>query len=425
MMSVKQDFDFIWWKHGVIYHIYPRSFYDSNNDGIGDLKGIIEKLDYLKVLGVSAIWLSPIYESPLNDYGYDIQDYRSIDKSYGDMEDFKNLLFHAHQKGIRVIMDMVMNHTSHMHKWFIESSESKENDKRDWYIWKDGKKGKAPNNWKSVFGGSGWEWDSKTEQYYFHSFLKEQPDLNWRNKELQHTFYQEIKFWLDMGVDGFRLDVINFIIKDRKFRNNRRFPSNLFFNRKMYNRNRPKSIRIVRALRQILDQYDQRMLVGEIYTPPPGDNKIVNDYLSNGEDALNLAFNFSLIFRYWSSKRYARYIREVESSIPEKAWPCHVLSNHDLLRSYNRFGMGMHKADKAKILAVLLLTLRGTPFIYYGEEIGMQNQKIKRKHISDPLGKKFWPLFSGRDKSRTPMQWTNEENGGFTKGTPWLPLNRD
>jgi len=415
----------IWWKHGVIYQLYPRSFMDSNDDGIGDLRGVIEKLDYLKKLGIAAIWLSPIYQSPMEDYGYDIVDYRSIDPSYGTMDDFKELLSLAHQKGIRIIMDMVMNHSSHLHRWFIESKSSLDNPKRDWYIWKAKRNGKVPTNWKSAFGGSVWQWDQHTQQYYLHSFLKGQPDLNWRNKKLREAFFDVFKFWLDLGVDGFRLDVINFIVKDKKFRDNMGSIWSWSFNAKLYSRNRDSSIKIVRNLRQLVDRYDDRMLVGEIYTPPPGNNKTVINYLGDGDNALHLAFDFSLIFRFWNAHSYYKCIQSWEDNLPVKGWPSYVLSNHDILRSYNRLGIGNNKAAKAKISAILLLTLRGTPFIYYGEEIGMQNQKIKKRHIRDPLGKKLWPFFSGRDKSRTPMQWSDKKNGGFSKSKPWLPSNRN
>lgn len=421
--SEEKNDGWIWWKHGVIYHIYPRSFKDSNNDGVGDIQGIIEKLDYLSGLGIDAIWLSPIYDSPDFDFGYDVKNYRKIHPVFGKLEDFKLLLNQAHERGIRVIMDMILNHTSHLHPWFVESSSSKNNPKRDWYIWRDAKKGKTPNNWKSTFIGSAWEWHDDTKQYYLHSFLKEQPDLNWRNEELQKVFFEEIKYWLDIGVDGFRLDVINLIVKDKKFRDN---PSIFRFidrQEQLYTRNRPASYKIVRKLRKLLDQYKDKVSVGEIYSTPPGNPSIAASYLGRGNDALHLTFDFSLIFRRWNARSYYLAIRKWLQVIPKKGWPCFVFSNHDLHRSINRFGTGANKEEKAKITATLLLTLKGTPFIYYGEEIGMHNVKIDRKDIMDPLGKRYWPFYSGRDSARTPMQWNPEDYAGFSNTKTWLPID--
>jgi alpha-glucosidase len=421
----EQKDEWIWWKHGVIYHIYPRSFYDANGDGVGDLEGIIQKLDYLSELGVTAIWLSPIYDSPNHDFGYDVKDYRKIHPSFGTLDDFKKLLKKAHKKGIRIIMDLIMNHTSIYHPWFIESSSSRSNPKRDWYIWKDAKNGKAPNNWKSAFIGSAWEWHEDTGQYYMHSFLKEQADLNWRNEDMQMAFFEEIQYWLDLGVDGFRLDVINLIIKDKKFRDNPQVFR--FINRQvqLYTRNRPASYKIVRKFRKLLDSYNDKMSVGEIYSTPPGNPAIAASYLGKGEDALHLTFDFSLIFRRWSARSYYLAIRRWMNFIPKKGWPCFVLSNHDLHRSINRIGIGGNKNEKAKIAATLLLTMKGTPFIYYGEEIGIPNVKIDRKDIKDPLGKRYWPIYSGRDSARTPMRWTDGENAGFSTANPWLPVGDD
>jgi alpha-glucosidase len=423
-MERQQTEKWIWWKHGVIYHIYPRSFKDSGGDGIGDIRGIISKLNYLSDLGVDGIWLSPVYVSPMVDFGYDVSDYREIDPVYGTLEDFKMLIEAAHDLGIRIICDMILNHTSDRHPWFLESRASKENPKRDWYIWKDGRNGRPPNNWKSAMGGSAWEFDEITGQYYCHSFFKEQPDLNWRNPCLAGAFFDEIKFWLDFGVDGFRLDVINFIVKDKKFRDNPYFFGIPVFQRHIFTRNRPKSHKIVRELRKLVDRYPDRVLVGEIYTLPPGNSKIAASYLANG-NGIHMAFDFSLIFCKWDARKYYECIHAMYSHIPEQGWPCNVLSNHDLFRSFDRFPWRLFKVEKARVAAALLLTLRGTPFIYYGEEIGMRNTRISYRNIQDPLGKRFWPLFSGRDKARTPMQWNSAKNAGFTDGDPWLPVNVD
>ncbi|NPD45160.1 MULTISPECIES: alpha-glucosidase [unclassified Lentimicrobium] len=413
--------DFIWWKHGVIYHIYPRSFYDTNNDGIGDLQGVIEKIPYLKELGVDAIWLSPVYPSPFKDSGYDISDYTSIDSSYGDLADFRLLLNKAHASGIKIIMDLVMNHTSDQHPWFLESSSSIDNPKRDWYIWGKPKDGQVPNNWKSVFGKSAWQYEEQTQSYYLHSFFKEQPDLNWRKKAMREQYFKEIEFWLNLGVDGFRLDVINMIGKDRKLRDNPSLLRFLLTDSHWFNRNRPRSYKIVRKLRKLVDSYPDKVLIGEVFNPPPGDAKLVASYLGNGKDSLHMAFDFSLFFKRWDAKKFYKSIAKLQKEIPVKAWPCFVLSNHDLSRGMNRFGK--HKYEKAKIAALLLLTIRGTPFIYYGEEIGMSNIKLKRNTIVDPLGLKYWPFYKGRDRSRSPMQWNASKNAGFSYHEPWLPIN--
>ena len=423
-MEPKQPEPWTWWKHGVIYHIYPRSFFDSNGDGVGDIPGIISRLDYISELGVDGIWLSPVFLSPNADFGYDVSDYRSIDPSYGTMDDFNMLIEKAHEHGLRLILDMILNHTSDQHPWFRESSSSKFNSKRHWYIWRDGYNGGPPNNWKSSVGGSAWEFDERSGQYYYHSFFKEQPDLNWRNPMLPRLFFDELKFWLDKGVDGFRLDVINLIVKDKKFRDNPYLFGLPFFQKHVFTRNRRKSLKIVIEIRKQLDQYKDRVLVGEIYTMPPGNSEIAASYLADGK-GIHLAFDFSLIFRSWGARNYYKCIRDWYTNIPEQGWPCNVLSNHDLFRSIDRFPWRRNKEEKARIAAALLLTIKGTPFIYYGEEIGMRNTKIAYSDIKDPLGKRFRPFFSGRDKARTPMQWNPGLHGGFTLGHPWLPVNAD
>ena len=416
--------DWVWWKHGVIYHIYPRSFYDANHDGIGDLQGILEKLDYLQEMGVSAIWLCPIYQTNHVDFGYDVSHYRKIDPVFGTLEDFKKLLSEAQQRNIKVIMDLVLNHTSNQHDWFTESRSSIHSPKRDWYIWKKGIGKKPPNNWKSLFGGRGWTYDPITDQHYFHSFLPEQPDLNWRNSELKAILFSDIKYWLDMGVDGFRLDVINLIGKDKKLRNNPNIFQRIFQKQKHYSRNRKKSLKITKELRALIDSYESpKVIIGEIFAPPPGNSKLAATYIGKMDDNLNMTFDFSLIFSRWNARKYYQSIKKWYNKIPASGWPCNVLSNHDLLRSYNRFRFRTHKLAKAKLEALLLLSIKGTPFIYYGEEIGQANYWLKRKKLKDPLGIKFWPLFSGRDPARTPMQWEGNQKGGFSTVEPWLPVN--
>jgi alpha-glucosidase len=413
----------IWWKHGVVYHIYVRSFADSNHDGIGDIPGIIGKLNYLADLGVDAIWLSPVFASPNVDFGYDVSDFNSISPDYGTMDDFIQLVNEAHNLGIRIILDIIMNHTSDQHPWFTESRSSLTNPKRDWYIWQDGKSGNLPNNWKSATGGSAWKFDPLTNQYYLHSFFEEQPDLNWRNQQLSDAFFGIFQFWLDLGVDGFRLDVVNFIVKDKKFRDNPVFPMFPFLQQPVYTRNRSRSFKIVKDLRKLMDGYEDKMTVGEIYVMPPGDPEAAVSYLGKGDNSLNLAFDFSLMFKPWNAHQYINTINNYQKQIPKQGWPCHVLSNHDLFRSINRFPFTRNKTEKAKVAAVLLLTLRGTPFIYYGEEIGMPNSRIPQHAIRDSLGKRYWPFFTGRDKARTPMQWNDGLNAGFSDVKPWLPVD--
>ena len=415
----------MWWKHGVIYHIYPRSFQDSDGDGIGDIRGIIRRLGYLKELGIDGIWISPMYQSPMVDFGYDVSGYREIDPLFGTMDDFMELLTKAHSLGIRIILDMILNHTSDQHPWFIESSSTLYNPKRNWYIWKDPVLGSPPNNWKSAVGGSAWKFHEKSGQYYLHSFFDEQPDLNWRDPDLPGVFFEEMKFWLDLGVDGFRLDVINMIAKDKKFRNNPVVFGIQAFQKHIYTRNRKRSVTIVTRIRKLLDQYENTTGIGEIYSLPPGNAKTAARYLARGHDGIHLAFDFSLIFSTWNAHAYYKCIKTWNDSIPQGGWPCNVLSNHDLFRSIDRIPWRTSKEEKAKVAAAMLLTLRGTPFIYYGEEIGMHNGHIRKHNIRDPLGKRYWPLFSGRDKARTPMQWNTETNAGFTSGTPWLPVNGD
>ena len=416
-----------WWKDGVIYQIYPRSFRDSNGDGVGDIPGIIQMLDYLEWLGVDAMWLSPINTSPMYDFGYDISDYRGIDPLFGTLEDFDRLIAEAHRRGIRVILDMVVNHTSHLHPWFIESRSSRDNPKRDWYIWHDGKNGRPPNNWRAVFGGRAWEWDERTRQYYYHSFLKEQPDLNWRNPQLREAVFDEMRYWLDRGVDGFRLDAVSWYIKDELFRDNPcgwgpNAPRPYDLQKHVYDQNRPETHEVLRRMRSLFDGYPERMMVGETYAEPPGDPTIAASYYGDGTDELHLAFDFSTIFIPFRADAFRRCLSRWYEAVPPKGWPCIVFNNHDQVRSVSRWRPGR---DAAKAVATILLAARGTPFLYYGEEIGMRNGRIKRREMCDPLGKRYWPFNKGRDPERTPMQWSDEPNAGFSDASPWLPVNDD
>ncbi len=417
--------EYIWWKHGVIYHIYPMSFNDANGDGIGDIRGIINKIDYLCSLNITAIWLSPIYKSPQVDMGYDISDYFTIEPWFGSMDDFDELIALCHSRKIRVIMDLIMNHTSDQHPWFLESASSKESEKRNWYIWSNGINNKPVNNWRSTYGGSAWQFHPDSKSFYLHSFFKEQPDLNWRCKEMADAFFQMVDFWLAKGVDGFRLDVINVVMKDKDLRHNPMFLNLKFLQKNIYNRNRKDSFRVVEMLRNHIDRYEDRMLVGEIYVLPPGSSKTVFKYIRNDKVSprLNLAFDFSLIFRPFNARTFYKYANKWDEKAQRVEWACHVFSNHDLGREINRRWFRLYKDESARLIAMFQFTLKGTPFIYYGEEIGMRNLSIPKRKINDPLGKKFWPFYSGRDKCRTPMQWDDSENAGFSNVKSWLPID--
>ncbi|MCW7465528.1 alpha-glucosidase [Leptospira levettii] len=422
-----------WWKEAVIYQIYPRSFQDSNGDGIGDLEGIIQRLDYLAgskdSLGIDAIWLSPVYPSPMFDFGYDISDYEEIDPVFGDTQTFKRLLKEAHKRGIRIIMDLVVNHTSHLHPWFIESRSSVNSPKRDWYIWKQANHNGPPNNWLGAFGGSGWEYDKRTGEYYFHSFLKEQPDLNWRNPDVEDAIFRIMKYWLDMGVDGFRLDVVNLYVKDEFFRNNASYfmkgPRPYDKQVHTYDRDRPEMHGILRRMRKLLDSYsEKRMFVGEIMQDFPGNVLLPATYCGRN-DELHLAFNFMFLFSPWKAERFYQIVKDFESALGEDNWPNYTLSNHDFPRHITRYEKGDETLDRAKLAACMMLTLRGTPFLYYGEEIGMKRQKVPFNKIQDPVGKRYWPFHPGRDPERIPMPWDGSDTTGFTTGKPWLPLYED
>ncbi len=412
---------FLWWQHGIIYQVYPRSYQDSNGDGIGDLKGILQRLDYLQWLGVTAVWISPIYPSPMADFGYDIADYKGIHPLFGSMEDFDALLAEAHRRNIRIVLDLVPNHTSYKHPWFLESKSSKDNPKRDWYIWKDAlEDGAPPNNWLSVFGGPAWEWDETTGQYYYHAFLKEQPDLNWRNPAVQEAMLDVMRFWLDKGVDGFRVDVMWHMIKDEQYRDN---PQNPDYQPHMatyeqllpvYSTDQPEVHDIVQKMRNVLDGYDERMMIGEIYLPI---HKLVT-YYGNDNNGAHLPFNFMLLSLPWEAKRIASAIDEYEGALPNNAWPNWVLGNHDQQRITSRVGL-----QQSRVAALLLLTLRGTPTIYYGEELGMRDVPIPPGEVQDPQGLNMPGLNLSRDPARTPMQWDASDYAGFSSEKPWLRVS--
>jgi len=486
------DSSWPWWKTGVIYQIYPRSFADSNGDGIGDLRGVIDKLDYLNdgtpnSLGIDAIWFSPFFPSPQADFGYDVADYTGIDPAYGTMDDFDCLLEEAHKRGIRIILDLVVNHTSDHHPWFIQSRSTRDNPYRNWYIWRDGRGGSSrgpahpPNNWRGEFGGSAWTWDPHTRQWYLTSFTREQVDLNWKNPEVKKAVLGVMRFWLDKGVDGFRLDVAHLYGKDPELDNPpfwRRPKSELrqpFFDRDLFgalveelalpkfqhlrhSKNHPDTHAALRAFREVLDEYPERMAVGEIV----GDDvRELAGYFGLAKDGspgawgaghaaaagpgtdapagtpgdeLNLVFNFEFTGCRWGAGPFARAVERWEKVLPSWGWPCYTLSNHDVPRHRSRYEGGALRAgrssgatgeERARLAAMMLLTLRGTPFLYYGEEIGMKERPLSRHLIQDPVGRRFWPLHPGRDGCRTPMQWSDRPGAGFTGGEPWLPLGLD
>src|ERR1700733_15281645 len=406
-----------WWQSAVIYEIYPRSFQDTNADGIGDLNGILQRLDYLVQLGIDAIWISPIYPSPMADFGYDVANYCGIDPIFGTMADFDHLLEQSHTRGLRLLLDLVPNHTSDQHPWFVESRSSRENAKRDWYIWRD-----EPNNWTSQFGGSAWEFDAATGQYYCHSFLKQQPDLNWRSPDVKAAMFDALRFWLRKGVDGFRVDVMWLIIKDDQFRDNPPnpgyrpgMPSNQRF-LSVYNADRPEVHDIVTEMRNVVDEFTERVLIGEIYLPVPQ----LMTYYGKDLRGANLPFNFHLLQCAWTAEAVAQVIGDYYRSLPEGAWPNWVLGNHDQPRIASRIG-----PQQARVAAMLLFTLPGTLTIYYGEEIGMTNVPIAPGQVQDPAEKNEPGIGQGRDPERTPMCWDQSPHAGFTTGAPWLPLGED
>jgi alpha-glucosidase len=406
-----------WWQRAVIYELYPRSFQDSNGDGIGDLEGILRRLDYLVAMGVDAVWITPIYPSPMADFGYDVANYCDIAPIFGTLDTFDRLLAEIHARGLKLILDFVPNHTSNQHPWFLESRSSRDSPRRDWYIWRD-----QPNNWLSNFGGSAWEFDAGTSQYYLHSFLKEQPDLNWRNARVRKAMYDSLRFWLKRGVDGFRVDVMWLVIKDDLFRNNPPNPdwkpgsleSHKFL--PLYNSNRPEVLVVVEEMRAVLDEFADRVLIGEIYLPV----EQLMAYYGRDLKGAQLPFNFLLLQCPWNAASLAEIIRQYQQALPSGAWPNWVLGNHDNARIATRVGEA-----QAPVAAMLLLTMPGTITIYYGEELGLANVPIAKDQVQDPAEKNQPGVGAGRDPERSPMPWDASPNAAFTTGTPWLPLNPD
>ncbi len=425
----------LWWQDGIIYQIYPRSFQDANGDGVGDLNGILSRLDYLVELGVDAIWLSPIYPSPMADFGYDVANYTGVDPLFGTLADIEQLITAAQARGLKFILDFVPNHSSDQHPWFLESRSSRTNAKRDWYLWRDpAPDGGPPNNWMSNFGGPAWTFDPATGQYFYHSFLTEQPDLNWRHAGVKTAIYDAMRFWLDRGVDGFRMDVIWMLIKDDQFRPNPPNPdwhpggSSFGSVLPLYTADRPETHVIVREMREVLDAYPDRLLIGEIYLPleklityyglpSPATDRNVTDPATNSLRGADMPFNFHLILSPWRADVIADLIRQYEALLPPGAWPNWVLGNHDQKRLASRLGEG-----QARVAAMVLLTLRGTPTLFYGDELGMPDGLIAPDQVRDPAERNQPGIGQGRDPERTPMLWDTSANAGFTAGAPWLPI---
>jgi alpha-glucosidase len=412
-----------WWRNGIFYQVYPRSFQDSDGDGVGDINGVIARLPYLKSLGVDAVWLSPIFPSPMADFGYDISDYTGIDPLFGNMADFDALAAAVHDSGLKIILDLVPNHTSDQHPWFAEARSERDSDKRDWYIWRDpAPDGGPPNNWLSEFGGSAWQYDEMTGQYYYHAFLAAQPDLNWRNPAVREAIYDAMRFWLRKGVDGFRVDVIWHLIKDAQFRDN---PPNPHFvegrppHEKIltrYSTDQPEVHEVIAEMRRVTDEFDDRVLIGEVYLPL---QRLVA-YYGNDLAGAQMPFNFALLSTLWSARSIERIIADYERALPPGAWPNWVLGNHDRPRIASRVGR-----EQARVAAMLLLTLRGTPTLYYGDEIGMHQVAIAPEQVRDPFEKNVPGIGVGRDGCRTPMQWDATPHGGFSTSSTWLPLADD
>ena len=419
-----------WWRGAVIYQIYPRSFMDTDGDGVGDLPGIIARLDYVASLGVDAIWISPFFKSPMADFGYDIADYRAVDPLFGTLDDFDRLLAKAHGLGLRVMIDQVLSHTSDQHAWFAESRQSRDNPKADWYVWADPREdGTPPNNWLSLFGGVAWRWEPRREQYYLHNFLSEQPDLNFHNPDVQAATLDNVQFWLDRGVDGFRLDAINFCFHDRLLRDNppkpkeqrtgRGFsPDNPYaYQYHYYNNTQPENLPFLESLRRLVDRYPGATTLGEISS----EDSLATTAEYVDSRRLHLGYSFELLTDDFSAGYIRHTVERLESAMTE-GWPCWAISNHDVQRAVTRWGGANPPPQLARMLVALVCSLRGSVCLYQGEELGLPEAEVPFEALRDPYGKMFWPNFKGRDGCRTPMPWSPGEQGEFTAGTPWLPI---
>ncbi|MDT8439712.1 MAG: alpha glucosidase [Wenzhouxiangellaceae bacterium] len=414
-----------WWKGAAIYQVYPRSFYDSNHDGVGDLPGVIERLDHIATLGVDAIWLSPFFVSPMRDFGYDISDFRDVDPVFGTLDDFDTLVRCCHERGLKIIIDQVYSHTSDRHPWFLESRASADNPHADWYVWADARlDGSPPTNWLSYFGGPAWSWDTRRRKYYLHNFLAEQPDLNFHNPEVRAAMLDVARFWLDRGVDGFRLDAANYYYHDAELRDNP--PSDApeprrpyHFQTHLYNRSRPENLEFLRQMRALLDQYDARMSVAEIASSKHMQRTV--EY-TQGPDRLHTAYNFIFLETDRLTPGLLRHALEPWDGV--EAWPSWSFSNHDVKRAVTRWGGSNPDPGFARVLMALLATLRGTIFVYQGEELGLPQADIPFERLRDPEAIRFWPENLGRDGSRSPMPWAARSlHSGFSTVEPWLPVD--
>ncbi|MCC4600225.1 alpha-glucosidase [Xanthomonas melonis] len=419
-----------WWRGAVIYQIYPRSFLDSNGDGVGDLPGIIAKLDYIAGLGVDAIWISPFFKSPMADFGYDIADYREVDPLFGSLADFDRLLDKAHALGLKVMIDQVLSHTSIEHAWFQESRQDKTNAKADWYVWADPREdGTPPNNWLSLFGGVAWQWEPRREQYYLHNFLVDQPDLNFHNAEVQQATLDNVRFWLDRGVDGFRLDAINFCFHDAQLRDNPAKPADKRVGRGFsadnpyayqyhyFNNTQPENLLFLERLRGLLDRYPNAVSLGEISS----EDSLATTAEYTAAGRLHMGYSFELLVQDYSAAYIRETVGRLEATMLE-GWPCWAISNHDVVRAVTRWG-GEHASPRfARMVVALLCSLRGSVCLYQGEELGLGEADVAFEDLQDPYGITFWPTFKGRDGCRTPMPWTDAPSAGFSSGKPWLPL---
>ena len=421
-----------WWRGGIIYQVYPRSLMDSNDDGVGDLQGIIAKLDYISSLNVDAIWISPFFRSPMKDFGYDISDYRDIDPMFGTMADFDELIAKAHGLNIKIIIDQVLSHTSDQHDWFEQSRQNRTNPKADWYVWADPKEdGSAPNNWLAIFGGCAWEWEPRRQQYYLHNFLKSQPDLNFHCDELRQAVLDNVEFWLKKGVDGFRLDAITFCYHDEQLRDNPAKPKDqrqgrgfsednpYAYQYHYYNNTRPQTVGFIEELRALINRYPGAVTLGEVSSE---DSLATMAEYTQGDDRLHMAYSFELLTDDFSAAYIRQTVEELEASIGD-GWPCWAIGNHDVQRVATRWGKGETNPDLVKMLNGMLFSLRGSICSYQGEELGLTEAPIEFDQLQDPFGITFWPMFKGRDGCRTPMPWTKDaEQAGFSKVTPWLPI---
>jgi alpha-glucosidase len=422
-----------WWRGAVIYQIYPRSFLDTNGDGVGDLPGIVEKLDYVAGLGVDAIWIAPFFRSPMADFGYDIADYRAVDPLFGSIEDFDRLLAKAHALGLKVMIDQVLSHTSDQHDWFKESRSSRDNAKADWYVWADAREdGTPPNNWLSLFGGVAWQWEPRRGQYYLHNFLTSQPDLNFHNVDVQRAVLDNVKFWLDKGVDGLRLDAINFCFHDKLLRDNppkpadkrvgRGFsPDNPYaFQYHYFNNTQPENIPFLEALRGLMDGHEGAVALGEISSE---DSLATTAEYTRG-NRLHMGYSFELLTDDFSAAYIRGTVENLEAQMRE-GWPCWAISNHDVERVLSRWGNGDKSVRMAGLLTAMVCSLRGSVCVYQGEELALTEADVPFESLQDPYGITFWPNFKGRDGCRTPLPWNDSANAGFSSGKPWLPVPED